>query len=1024
MPRSARRSRSSAASTSSSRTRGSARTGRSSSSTPSTSSEMIDVNLKGTLYTARATLPHLDRGRRRRLRVARVGGRAARLPGRGRLQRLEVRAARLHALARPRDARARRALHERLPGRRGDRLRARHRARRRGARGDDERRGGGGGRRVLRHAPARAADAHGVATGRWTSRRGGEAGAPLDRADQRTLVGGRAPRRVERGRGDWLARADRARRRTRRATASRARTARTRRCSPTRTSTPSTSRCPNGLHVEWTIRALEAGKHVLVEKPFAPRRDEVERAFDVAERAGSCSPRRSCGATTRRRGGSSSWSPELGEVRLVRASSRSRSPATATCAGTPALDGGALMDVGCYCVSGARLLAASRPRCSGSTVGDGVDSRFAGALRFASGALATFDCGFDLPARDALEVIGERGHALPRRPVARARAGDRGRRRRDGGASRSSTPNPTGCELEDVARAIARRAPAAARPRGRGRPGAGARGACMRRRTSAVRSRSERRSRARCDARGPRGATSSIASPTAAARTPSSKARRAVPPRRGRSPRRGTRRSSTTRCGRHAEHVPDAAASRSGLTSVRLPCRRQAGRPSRSNRASLEPSIAAGDAVELAGREARWTSIVQIARAADGDGQPPAASSTGAPGRVAARRSRFERRREAAGLATGEARTPARPPPTSAPHRRPGARAVRPPAARVRGGRATRRRAGRRRVVALAHAGDERVARARCARPRPPLRPRRASRAPGRRRRAAASQQHELAGPRGGDRGLGGGERLSSTRLRVRQTRLPSRHVRATPKRSRAGALRLVASRHGHAAALRGRGRSCGPRIERGRCPAMDARRAALAGDSASRATQRSRGRTDRGGRAVKMSLGIWALGPMVTRFVPGGYQPEHGRRVDRGEGPSRRRGPRRPHGRLRVPLPAGALARTTSTRSATRSTATASTRSRPARTSNPRFGKGGLSSPDDATAREALDEALRAADFAGVGRRADGRLARRRGLQLPVPDAVRRVVALIDGVGEIARGAAPSAASSSSSSTRTPSPR
>ena len=58
---------------------------------------------------------------------------------------------------------------------------------------------------------------------------------------------------------------------------------------------------PNALHVAWTLRALEAGKHVLCEKPFSRRPDDVEQAFDLAESAGLVLSEGSCGATTRRR---------------------------------------------------------------------------------------------------------------------------------------------------------------------------------------------------------------------------------------------------------------------------------------------------------------------------------------------------------------------------------------------------------------------------------------------------------------------------------------------------------------------------------------------------------------------------------------------------------------------------------------------------------------------------------------------------------------------------------------------------
>jgi D-xylose 1-dehydrogenase (NADP+, D-xylono-1,5-lactone-forming) len=170
---------------------------------------------------------------------------------------------------------------------------------------------------------------------------------------------------------------------------------------------------PNSMHVPWSIRALEAGKHVLCEKPMSRRPEEVEAAFDVAAREGRVLAEAFMWRhhPQLRRARELVAEGAVGRLRLVRA-------AFSFPASEPdirlrrELDGGGLMDVGCYCVSGCRAVAGAEPeRVFAEQVlgGDGVDVVLAATLRFPDDVLGLVDCGLALAARDELEVVGDEG---------------------------------------------------------------------------------------------------------------------------------------------------------------------------------------------------------------------------------------------------------------------------------------------------------------------------------------------------------------------------------------------------------------------------------------------------------------------------------------------------------------------------------------------------------------------------------------------------------------------------------------
>jgi predicted dehydrogenase len=170
---------------------------------------------------------------------------------------------------------------------------------------------------------------------------------------------------------------------------------------------------PNNLHCEWSIKAVEAGKHVLCEKPLSRRAAEVEQAFDAAERAGRLLTEAFMyrhNPQTKRlvelvKGGA------IGELRLVRSTFSYSLYDAENIRLRADVEGGSLMDVGCYCVSGSRLLAGEPKAVLGLayTGPTGTDWVFTGSMSFPGDVFALFDCGTCLPERDEVEAIGTEG---------------------------------------------------------------------------------------------------------------------------------------------------------------------------------------------------------------------------------------------------------------------------------------------------------------------------------------------------------------------------------------------------------------------------------------------------------------------------------------------------------------------------------------------------------------------------------------------------------------------------------------
>lgn len=174
---------------------------------------------------------------------------------------------------------------------------------------------------------------------------------------------------------------------------------------------------PNHLHMEWTIKAAEAGKHVLCEKPIALTTEDTKKMVEACDKAGvqlaeafmyRHHPRYDMIKSVIDAG-------KIGEIRGIHGTFTFNSSAgPGNVRFQRSMGGGSIYDIGCYPISAARLILGSEPVAATvhaffSPEHDHVDMMASGLLEFPDSVSLTFDCGMWAASRNTLEILGTKG---------------------------------------------------------------------------------------------------------------------------------------------------------------------------------------------------------------------------------------------------------------------------------------------------------------------------------------------------------------------------------------------------------------------------------------------------------------------------------------------------------------------------------------------------------------------------------------------------------------------------------------
>lgn len=177
---------------------------------------------------------------------------------------------------------------------------------------------------------------------------------------------------------------------------------------------------PNLYHKEWTLKALAAGKHVLCEKPMGMDATETQEMFEAAKRASRLlieafmyrtHPQTKAVIAKIREG-------VIGDVKLIRTTFCYRTEKiNGNTRFDQSLGGGAIMDIGCYCVDLARQITGEDPstihavgRLHDSTDGGAIDVSASAVLSYPSGIVSTLTCAMDTQASNLAQICGTLGY--------------------------------------------------------------------------------------------------------------------------------------------------------------------------------------------------------------------------------------------------------------------------------------------------------------------------------------------------------------------------------------------------------------------------------------------------------------------------------------------------------------------------------------------------------------------------------------------------------------------------------------